>query len=619
LSTRDPIPLPIPLAQLVRKIDEVRALSNLPPLELESGVESEATLVAAAGSLLGEVERHKRRLIETTVLLGALSELLGAMLSAGDPAPALASLVHFLRGAFRLDWVHLALLDPETGCLSGPLVCGSDQEEVEEKSALLGGDRASLGEPLLTVLTEHSTEIVAGRAAAQAVIRHPRATALEHLVLLPIGQPGEGETPAEWGSARAAEDPAGEVRLAPVRGVLAVGRYAPEPVDGDHLTLLESLAGSIGTALDNARLTRRLREAMRFRQHVLESMIDGVVAVDRERRVLVMNEVAERLLDLVRSEAIGHRLDTERLVAADPPADPIGGALAGHPERRSEGAAGRDEASRRPVRFAATPLRDDQGQVVGALATFIDLTAIREMEQRIRHLDRIAALGRFTSSVAHEIRNPLAGIAAGIEYLGRGIPAGDKRRVHLEFVTREIGRLDRIVSDLSLASRPRAPQMQPVRIEVLVAEAFEAVESRPEARGGTLVNAVPAGLPPALVDPDQLSQVLLNLILNAVQAARTGRVTVSAGVVQEDRERGGRLEVAIEDTGPGVPAELRERIFEPFFTTKKEGTGLGLYLCHEMVERNGGEIAVQNRAGGGARFTVALRLAPPAAGVAEAA
>ncbi len=619
MSTRDPLPLPIPLAQLVRKIDEVRALSNLPPLELETGIESEAALVEAAGSLLGEVERHKRRLIETTVLLGALSELLAAMLSAGDPEPALVSLVHFLRGAFRLDWVHLAFLDPETGSLSGPLVCGSGNEEIEEKSAVLGGGSMALAPPLATVLAVHSTEFVVGRAAAGAVIHHPRAAALEHLVLLPIGQPGEGETPAEWARAAPQEDPATGLRLAPVRGVLAVGRYTPEPVDGDHLTLLESLAGSIGTALDNARLTRRLREATRFRQHVLESMIDGVVAVDRERRVLVMNEVAERLLDLERGEAIGHRLAPELLVAADPPADPIGAALAGHPERRSEGTAGCGAANRRPVRLAATPLRDDQGQVVGALATFIDLTAIREMEQRIRHLDRIAALGRFTSSVAHEIRNPLAGIAAGIDYLGREIPAGDKRRVHLEFVTREIGRLDRIVSDLSLASRPRAPQMQPVRIEVLIAESFAAVQSRPEARDGTLVNAVPAGLPAVLADSDQLSQVLLNLILNAVQAARAGRVTVSAAVIEEEREHGGRLQISIDDTGPGVPTELRERIFEPFFTTKKEGTGLGLYLCHEMVERNGGEIAVQNRPGGGARFTVALRLAPPAAGVAEAA
>jgi signal transduction histidine kinase len=595
----------IPLAELVRKIDEVRALSHLPPLELEHGGESsEAALVAAAGSLLAEVERHKRRLIETTVLLGALSELIAAMFSAGDPDPALISLAHFLRGAFRLDWVLVGLFDPCTSQLVGPVVGSGRDGETEEATGTVS---VLPGGPLARVLAGPRSDALTGKAAVLA-LGLPRAARLAEIVLVPIGRTTSGEP---------AEGPAAELGLERVRGCLAVGRDRAEPIDGDHLALLESLAGSVGAAIDNVRLTRRLREAMRFRDHVLESMIDGVVAVDRDRRVLVLNEVAERLLG---QAALGELLPPGTLVAADSPPDPIAEALAlGATPRLTEGTVGPSDptSERRPVRLGVTPLKDEDGAVMGALATFVDLTEIRAMEHRIRHLDRIAALGRFTSSVAHEIRNPLAGIAAGIDYLGRGIAADDPRRGHLAYVTREVRRLDRIVSDLSIATRPREPQRQALRIEVLIQETLRAIESRPEAAETRFALALEPDLPPALADPDQLSQVLLNLLLNAVQAGGAGEVRVRAwpeGPPGEPAERRSarRLVIAIEDSGPGIPAAIRDRIFEPFFTTKKEGTGLGLYICHEMVGRNGGEISVKNLAAGGAEFQVALPVAPPA-------
>jgi signal transduction histidine kinase len=389
--------------------------------------------------------------------------------------------------------------------------------------------------------------------------------------------------------------------------VLAVGRRGDEALDRDHLALLESLAVSVGTALENARLTQRLGDAIRFREHILESMIDGVVAVDRESRVLVMNEVAENLLLLPRGQALARPFPRGLLEDRDLPGDPLEHALATPSEtRRSEGWICTPGQDRRPARLATTQLRDESGHVYGALITFFDLTPMREMERKIRHLDRIATLGRFTSSVAHEIRNPLAGIAAGIEYLGRGIPGEDPRRRHLEFVTREVSRLERILSDLSRATRPREPQAQPVRIETLVADAIQGIRSRPEAAGIEVEADFPPHLPPALVDPDHITQVLVNLLLNAVQASGDCPVVVRAWTTP--RLPGGRrrLWVAVEDSGPGVPADNLDRIFEPFFTTKQDGTGLGLYICHEMVKRNGGEISVRNLPVRGAQFLIEL-------------
>jgi PAS domain S-box-containing protein len=593
------------LSELTRKIDEVRALSDLPPLCLEDGGESIEPLIEAATSLLDEVERHQRRLIETTVLLAAISELLSAMLFAGNPEPALASLCHFLRGAFRLDWIHVGILDADRSVLSGPLVQADENGDIHE--GYLNRSWQTEAGVFGRVLESNRKVLLHGNEAAE-VSADPRAAGLRFLACLPIGRDADDPVLSAVADLPLEEKkPAGPIHVEPVRGILALGRYRDEEIDSDHLALLKSLAVSIGTALDNSRLTGRLGEAMRFRDHVFESMIDGVVAVDRESRILVINEVAEKLLHLPRAEALGQPFPKGLLDDKDLPGDPIEHALASPAEtRRSEGWISAPGQNRRPARLAVTPLRDESGLVYGVLITFFDLTEMREMERRIRHLDRIATLGRFTSSVAHEIRNPLAGIAAGIEYLGRDIPGDDPRRHHLDFVTREVSRLDRIVSDLSLATRPHDPQVQPVRIETLVSESVQTVRNRPDAAHAQIETDLEPGLPPALVDPDQLSQVLVNLLLNAVQAVGNCPVTVRAWSDRPGPEGNPRIWVAVEDSGPGVPADNLDRIFEPFFTTKKEGTGLGLYICHEMVKRNGGEIRASNLPGQGAQFLIEL-------------
>jgi PAS domain S-box-containing protein len=604
------------LAELIRKIDEVRALSNLPPLELGSKAASiEATmeaLVEAAAPLATEVEHHRRRLIEATVLLAAISEFLSAIVLAGNPEPALTSLCHFLRGAFRLDWVHLGILDSSGTQLGGPVVRTEPGGGVRDGRLAQPWPKAG---PLERVMSQHRTEILRHPELKAAPLEGPRASALRLVACLPVGRPEPhvpGLTaPGATSSQALTPDPA--------RGVLVLGRYSAQEFDRNHLALLESLAASVGTALDNARLTQRLGDAIRFRDHVLESMIDGVVAVDREGRVLVMNEVAESLLLLPRQQALGRPFPRGLLEDRDPSGDPLEEALAKpFQTRRSEGwicAPGRE---RRPARLTTTRLRDESGLAYGTLVTFFDLTPIREMERRIRHLDRIATLGRFTSSVAHEIRNPLAGIAAGVEYLKRSIPAGDPANEHLEFVAREVGRLDRIVSDLSRATRPSDPRPQPIHIETVTADAVQAIRSRPEALSADIETEFRPNLPEALVDPDHLSQVLVNLLLNAIQAGGGCPVTVRAWVTPRTAGGRRRLWVAVDDSGPGIPADNLDRIFEPFFTTKKDGTGLGLYICHEMVKRNGGEITVENLSGGGARFLIELPVSQhPASGQAR--
>jgi signal transduction histidine kinase len=275
-----------------------------------------------------------------------------------------------------------------------------------------------------------------------------------------------------------------------------------------------------------------------------------------------------------------------------------------------------------PVSLTTSLLRNEKRGVYGAIATFVDLTPLKRAEEHARQLDRLAALGRFTSSVAHEIRNPLTGIAAGVQYLSRGIPPADPQRENLEFILNEIRRLDRIVQDLFDITHPRRLQLLVRPIEETVQRAVQCLEALSGTRGVTVALELAPRTPPVPHDPDQLEQVLINLLKNAVESSAPGTtVRVRVAPVPAPGVRRGRgaagagpaagppgVQIQVEDEGCGIAPEAQQNLFEPFFTTKPGGTGLGLYISHDIVKRHGGRLAVTSVPGRGATFAVDLPL-----------
>src|SRR6185295_4308842 len=182
----------------------------------------------------------------------------------------------------------------------------------------------------------------------------------------------------------------------------------------------------------------------------------------------------------------------------------------------------RPDGTSSPVEVSTAPLRDAEGTVRGAVATLVDVSSIRSMEERIRQLDRLAALGRFASSVAHEIRNPLTGIATGVQYLSRGFPEGDERHESVAFILREVVRLNTIIQDLFTATKPRNLLPRPSRVQDVVEWAIRGLHPTLEASGVTIEREDADHWPTVLADADLLQQVLLNLIQNAAQASPPG-------------------------------------------------------------------------------------------------
>jgi len=244
---------------------------------------------------------------------------------------------------------------------------------------------------------------------------------------------------------------------------------------------------------------------------------------------------------------------------------------------------------------------------------------LRESRAEIERLHRtqmsraehLATLGELATGLAHEIRNPLAGIAGVIEIVGRDLPPTSPARAVVKDVRLEIGRISRTLTDLLETARPRRPEVRRSNLNTTVEHAVMLARQQVLSKPIKIELQKSPDLPEVEHDSDQIHQVLLNLLLNAVQAMEgPGTVLVEIG------SREGYASVAVIDTGRGIAPQNLPNIFRPFYTTKGEGTGLGLSLAHRIVEDHHGRIEVSSVVGKGSTFTVLLPFTVPVTPVA---
>jgi signal transduction histidine kinase len=242
------------------------------------------------------------------------------------------------------------------------------------------------------------------------------------------------------------------------------------------------------------------------------------------------------------------------------------------------------------------------------LVLLSDLARRKELEEEVRKADRLAALGRLSAGVAHEIRNPLAGIRTTAEILRGRIGSDADLGRFVDVILEEALRLDRIVGSLLQFAKPSAPHRAAVRLTDLLDRASRLAAGRAADRGVSLRVVAGRDLPEPVADRDQMLQVVLNLLLNGIDATPPGgEVTVRC---EADRDE---LRFVVEDGGEGVPPSLRERVFDPFFTTKPGGTGLGLSISQNIVRAHGGRLRLERPEGGRSRAVVTLPLRLPSA------
>jgi PAS domain S-box-containing protein len=349
-----------------------------------------------------------------------------------------------------------------------------------------------------------------------------------------------------------------------------------------------------------------------FYRDLVWNLRNGVLAVTADGRVAVMNDVAYRILGLKpRTNDIGRQF-TEVLKDEPDITRMVTSAFElSHLPNRAEL---RLKTTGKVIGYTLSQVRSPHGRVTGATLFFKDLTRVEQLEERERLRDRLAALGEMAAAIAHEVKNPLAGIEVMAGLLKRQLADSQDAQAILADIIKEAKMANAIVLEVLEFVRPIRLQVERVSLGDAITDAVSLSEGH-GLRGQVAIDAfLPADLPAIQGDPHQLRQIFTNLLINAYEALNGhGTVRIAAATLPEEDLPGGSENVSgptvlveVIDDGPGMAPEVVDKIFSPFFTTKPQGSGLGLAIVRKIVDAHDGRIDVNSRPGQGTTFRVTL-------------
>jgi PAS domain S-box-containing protein len=342
-------------------------------------------------------------------------------------------------------------------------------------------------------------------------------------------------------------------------------------------------------------------------RNILESIPTGVLTLDARGAVTSLNGPGERLLGL-RGAAIRGRPVSEALQAVPDLAAWVLDALAGDRLLQERDFALAAEGSRRAtVRASASDLRTEAGQTDGLVVLLRDITEVSRLEAQLRRSDKLAALGTLSAGLAHEVKNPLHALGLNLHLLQAelvpGPPDGNAVRSYLDVLRSEVQRLGRIVENFLRFAKPSVPEIKSVDVAALVERVLGLVAFEAADHGVGIETHLDPELPSIPSDEGQLSQVFLNVIINALQAMPDG-----GSLVVMTRRDGDWAQVAVKDTGPGIAEAVLPHVFDPYFTTRPTGVGLGLAIAHRIVQGHRGSLDVESHVGSGTTMIIRLPL-----------
>jgi signal transduction histidine kinase len=374
----------------------------------------------------------------------------------------------------------------------------------------------------------------------------------------------------------------------------------------------QRLASPAPTAARRAR--RGQAPGDRFFRHIVNSMRNGVIAIHRDGTVALVNDEAHRIFSLTREPHNVGRPFSEVFSAWPDVVRALSGAfeLTTLPNRAEL----RLKDVDRVIGYTLSLVKDDGGRAIGAAMLFKDLTQVEQLEERERLRDRLASLGEMAAGVAHELKNPLAGIEVMAGLLRRRVPDSVDAQSLLADIISEAKLANAIVVEMLEFVRPVRLQVERTDLGDVLHKAITLAEGK-AARGGVSVHLdVAPTLPMIDGDHHQLCQVFTNLLTNAFEALDgKGRIDITAVADALEQDPAFASDphaptpgviVDVSDDGPGVPTDLSDRIFDPFFTTKPQGSGLGLPIVRKIVDAHDGRIDLNSTLGQGTRFRVTL-------------
>jgi two-component system sensor histidine kinase HydH len=353
---------------------------------------------------------------------------------------------------------------------------------------------------------------------------------------------------------------------------------------------------------------RTLKETRDYTRQVVANMANGLLSIDPEGRIISYNRLALELLGLKETEVYEMNLKS----VIDFKETGIDDTLSqSKPVLEREFLHQQKSGALIPITLSVTPILDEKNTCTGAVIVLRDLREIKRLEEKVRHSEKLAAIGELAAGVAHEIRNPLSSIKGFARFLAHSLSDRPQEKEYAEIMVKEVDRINSVVNDLLTFARPLEPELATTDLFELIEHTVRLLETDARSRNIKIRSKINPDFNSLLLDANQITQALLNLMLNALQEVDDGG-TIEVGADVDDS--GSRLHIWVEDDGPGIPNDKKKKIFDPFFTTRKKGTGLGLAIVNKIVENHRGELQVESPLPGktgGSRFTITLPVESP--------
>jgi PAS domain S-box-containing protein len=356
-------------------------------------------------------------------------------------------------------------------------------------------------------------------------------------------------------------------------------------------------------------LTQELEDVRNVTESIIQSIGSGIIITEINDSITYINRAGERILGYTKEELIGKPFSIFSLREKQS----VIPTFLNNPDdmdTRKEGWMRKKDHTEFPVGFTINNHLSVRGEKIGKIVVFRDLTNVYKIQEEILRMDRLVSLGKLASGIAHELRNPLAGIKTTAQALSEEMSGEDSRREYLNRITKEIDRLNDLLKTFFSFAKPQNLNLVHCHIKDIINEIIPFLIKEIADKKIRFIETYHPKLSKIKVDKTQMHQVFLNLFLNAIQAMPDGGdLKIEANPIPPTPAEGAKqnfIKVAVSDTGKGIPPHIVHKIFDPFFTTKPKGIGLGLSITYQIIKKHGGTIKVESQWEKGTSFIINL-------------
>jgi len=393
--------------------------------------------------------------------------------------------------------------------------------------------------------------------------------------------------------------------------------------------LLESIANILATVIENQRMDQQLinlvndlrisiinlREEKKFSDSIIQGLNQALLVTDLKGNIIRSNPVAQSILSSFSTSLDGRPLPD---ILGEEVARELLDSTRSQPSKsENEITISTPAGEQKIISFSTVPREDAKGKRVGFIISFSDISELKYVRREMEKMNRLSTVAEIASAVAHEVRNPLAGIKIMAQSIEENADGNEEQLECSRRIIRQVDRLNELLSEFFSYARPVIPNKRPTSLAEILSETVPLINNKLMKHRIKLTQILARDLPNIIVDPNQLQQVFLNLILNAIDAIREeGKIEIAARTLQKNRIPSYRkihpglqadrryVIVTFTDNGAGMPSQILDKIFEPFFTTKNTGTGLGLSIVYRTLKENDAIIAVDSLEGKLTTFTM---------------